>query len=372
MDPGCPLRLAGTKGPHRISDYMPYKVIFDNGLLSRAESYAASLATGVAIPGVYLAEHVKRDGVPIAPLELLERLVQTKRPQIFAESAVAGDGSDWNAKELSLLGDISIAAEVEVFDDGRHFDPMPHMPPFAGTLVFTCGALLANGRGNLTPDFQEIAQDGRINQAVCNALYLRRLRPVFGFIQATAAARARNAVVTVPGLGCGQFAGNFLGQMGSVLQLALEHVLDTMSHRLTNVSVVVFDPYNECEDHTAIFGTTEFRVRPLLRSKSPNPQLCKPQSYAERGEDFSHCDLYSLVAWDQVSWPGNDFYAGARATDDGVKAAATSSMLAMTGIAGRYDTQRAQYQPPSQYRSWGDCVHRNRLTLSVRDPFIFG
>ena len=37
-------------------------------------------------------------------------------------------------------------------------------------------------------------------------------------------------------------------------------------------------------------------------------------------------DLFSVVAWDHVSWPGNDFYAGQRKTDDGVKAAATTAM----------------------------------------------
>lgn len=47
------------------------------------------------------------------------------------------------------------------------------------------------------------------------------------------------------------------------------------------------------------------------------PQLCPPQRYAEHGDDFSHCQRFSVVAWDHVSWPGNDFYGGARATDDG-------------------------------------------------------
>ena len=35
------------------------------------------------------------------------------------------------------------------------------------------------------------------------------------------------------------------------------------------------------------------------------------------------------MAWDYVSWPGNDFYGDLRNTDDGVKAAATNSMEVM-------------------------------------------
>ena len=57
------------------------------------------------------------------------------------------------------------------------------------------------------------------------------------------------------------------------------------------------------------------------------------------GNDFNDMDLYIVVAWDHVSWPGNDFYIGARATDDGVKAAATDVMFKMTGIEGSYDSR---------------------------------
>jgi hypothetical protein len=204
----------------------------------------------------------------------------------------------------------------------------------------------------------------------CNRLYERRLQPVFGYIQARAADRQRQALVTVPGLGCGQFAGPFLGRMGPVMQQALEHVLTGMNGSISRIRAVVFDPYNECQDVATTIGATRFRVRPLLRSRHPNPQLCWPEQYVEGGDDFSDCDLYSLVAWDQVSWPGNDFYASARATDDGVKAAATSSMLAMTGIPGRFDANRGQYLPPDGYSNWRDCVEKNGLTLRIADPFV--
>jgi hypothetical protein len=53
---------------------------------------------------------------------------------------VAGDGSNWNVSELGLLGDLSIAVPVAVFDDGTHDTPMPHEISFGGTLVFTPGA----------------------------------------------------------------------------------------------------------------------------------------------------------------------------------------------------------------------------------------
>lgn len=350
---------------------MHYQVIFERGLLARAEVYLTALAEGKTTPGSLLRERLPPRGQGRCAHALLELLLQTKRPQIFAESAVAGDGSDWNGTELALLGDISIATPVSVFDDGRHHAPEPHSPPFDGTLVFACGALLANGRGHPTPDLLEVTAGGsRIDQAAYTALYRRRLRPVFAYIQHTARARGRFALVTVPGLGCGQFAGRFAGRMGPLLLNAIASVLQEMSPAIDRIRLVVFDPYNECEDRSATFGATELRVRPLLRSRNPHPQLCRPEAYAEAGDAFAECDLYSVVAWDHVSWPGNDFYAGARATDDGVKAAATDSMRAMTGIRGQYDAGRAMYLPPDGYRTWDQCVARNGLTLQLGKPFI--
>lgn len=78
------------------------------------------------------------------------------------------------------------------------------------------------------------------------------------------------------------------------------------------------------------------------------------------------------MAWDQVSWPGNDFYTGARVTDDGVKAAATNAMTAMTGVAGRYDPPLNQYQPPEPYLYSEDCIVRNQLTLHLVEQTCIG
>jgi len=57
-------------------------------------------------------------------------LFETKEPRYFAESEVYGDGTDWNLTELGLLGDVSVAVPVTIFDDGRHTSPSMHPPPF--------------------------------------------------------------------------------------------------------------------------------------------------------------------------------------------------------------------------------------------------
>lgn len=55
--------------------------------------------------------------------ELLGLLFDTKTPQIFAESAVKGDGSDWNNEGSRLLGDVSVAVPMGIYDNGQHEDP---------------------------------------------------------------------------------------------------------------------------------------------------------------------------------------------------------------------------------------------------------
>ena len=90
-------------------------------------------------------------------------------------------------------------------------------------------------------------------------------------------------------------------------------------------------------------------------------------AYSEHTDNFSDCALYSIVAWDPVSWPGNDFFMGFRATDDGVKSAATNSMSVLTGVEGEYDPARGKYQPPQPYHNWQavveDEVRMRRLRL---------
>jgi len=335
-----------------------YSIIIPDGTLVRARDYLEALRTGEGRAGAFL--HDRLQGVDLRAItehELLGKLFDTKRPQIFAETSVVGDGSDWNLTELGLLGDVSVAVPVTVFDDGNYSSPTPHDPPFSGVLIFTPGALLRNGHGYTPADWNEATTgDGQLSVEGFYNLYRRRLLPVLHYINERAGT-PRSAFVTVPGIGCGQFAGPFRGQLGIRVQQVLERLLTEYGGSLPNVKCIYFDPYGECQNFRREIQGISFMVRPLKDSgNQAKSQLCRPVAYAEKGDDFSGCSLYSIVAWDHVSWPGNDFYAGSRATDDGVKAAATSSMSALTGVEGWYDPARGKYLPPKPYSTWGAVV----------------
>ena len=346
-----------------------YSILIPEESLFRAIEYLRALRVGRAELGALLRDRLRgADLRAMTVQDLLGKLFDTKQPQIFAETAVVGDGSDWNLTELGLLGDISIAVPVTIFDDGNHSAPTPHATALSGVLVFTPGALLRNGRGHTPADWNEAtASDGQLSTEGYYSLYRRRLLPVFRYIN-DRAAKPRSAFVTVPGLGCGQFAGPFRGQLGTRMQAVLQRLLTECGGSFPNLKCVYFDPYSECENFRCEIHGISFMVRPLrVPGNQAMPQLCPPAAYAENDDDFSGCALYSIVAWDHVSWPGNDFFAGSRATDDGVKAAATSSMSVLTGVGGEYDPARGKYQPPQPYSNWravvDDRMRRGNLRL---------
>ena len=326
---------------------------------SRLSEYETAIRSGHDQPGVRLAETLKADD------NFTTALLRTKLPQIFAESAVAGDGSDWNLTELGLLGDISVAMDVTVFDDGRHTGPEVLDEPFDAGLVFVPGALLRSGGPAKPADWGEVVDHhGRIVPDAYDALYARRLLPGFRWIEERALECGQMALVTLPGLGCGQFAGPFRGRLGVELERALRRFLDRHGEGFTNIRNVIYDPYNECRPARAVHGGIDFRVRPL--TMGGRPQLSNPVAHADGDDDrggLDGCRLFSFVAWDHVSWPGNDFYGGARATDDGVKAAATNAMEVTTGVVGSYSVKRNEYLPPEPHRTWGGLVRGLGVTF---------
>jgi hypothetical protein len=201
-------------------------------------------------------------------------------------------------------------------------------------------------------------------------LYERRLLPAFIHANNLANQKGKIALITIPGMGCGQFAGKFHGQLGSQLRKTLITFLETHGNKFTNIKVVYFDPYQECQNERIEIDGISLFVRPLTKGNIDKPQLCQPQQYAEDGDNFTDYELFSFVAWDHVSWPGNDFYIGARSTDDGVKAAATNLMTVMTGIEGEYNPQIHSYCQPAKYETWKNVVLKNKLQLAVADNLI--
>lgn len=299
--------------------------------------------------------------------DFLEILFQTKQPQIFAESAIHGNGKDWNLTELGILGDISVAVPVTIFDNGQHRNPLVHTKPFEGVLLYTPGALLRNDVGNEPADWAAVTTEDKLDYKKYYDLYERRLLPLFIYANKEALKVHKKAFITIPGLGCGMFAGRFQGKLGVLLKQVLVDLLEKHGAQFPNIQAVYYDPYQECKNERLEIQAISLMIRPLTQGNKGKSQLAQLSAFEEASDDFSNGLLFSVVAWDHVSWPGNDFYVNSRATDDGVKAAATSSMFAMTGIEGTYNKESYTYQPPAPYQNWNQVIYKNHLDLRLKE-----
>jgi len=348
-----------------------YSIILSQESFERLDDYVLFLKEGGQC-GSNLSRILSKDSRnDLNPHMLIEALLNTKYPQIFAESMVLGEGSDWTLTELGLLGDISIGMTVTIYDNGAHQNPIIHDNPFVGHLVYTPGALLRNDQDHTPADWLDVTENGEYDREKYYRLYERRLLPAFRYIDAKAIERGRPAFITIPGIGCGQFAGPYRGRMGHLLRAALYRFLNKHGQSFSDIKAVYYDPYNECEDETRTLSGIRFIVRPLIPNNENKSQLSRIDVLTpEFGDEYSDCELYSFVAWDHVSWPGNDYYLGDRATDDGVKAAATDTMFVMTGIKGRYSKDQKRYVPPPDFTNWIEVVNQNSITLRVADNVL--
>ena len=254
---------------------MRYRILLHEESYGRAAAYFGDWQAGRVEAGAYLRRGLDALGdPPLATEGFLACLINSKRPQIFAESAVAGDGRDWNQRELSIMGDVAIAVPVTVYDDGKHDTPAVHAEPFAATLLYVPGALLRNGRGQTPADWEEVTAGGALNYAAYYALYERRLLPSFLYANDAARALGQQALLTIPGIGCGQFAGRFQGQLGAVFKDVLADFLARFSSRLPHIRAVYYDPYRECANERVEIEQIAFLVRPLTQRNEDKPQLC--------------------------------------------------------------------------------------------------
>jgi hypothetical protein len=346
------------------ADEVGYTNLLHKTSFARAETYLDELKANKLTAGTLLQNILRSRKIGLLTVtEFIECLLNTKKTQIFAESSVLGDGSDWNLTELALLGDISMAMEVDVFDNALHYSTVVHSSPFKALLIYMPGALLRNGTGNIPADWKEVTDNKHVSFAAYYSLYERRLLPCLLHANEVAQSQGVKTIITIPGLGCGQFAGKFKGQLGATLKQVLSDLLTKYAAQLSSVKAVYYDPFDECKNERFEIEHISLLIRPLLKDNEGKGQLCLPSDYEDIDGEFSECTLTSFVAWDHVSWPGNDFYIGSRATDDGVKAAATSTMAMMTSFTGQYSVDSISYHPPHGYQTWGDVVAKNDLSL---------
>lgn len=353
-----------------MSEKPKYRTLIDQKVVLKLVTYLEQAKTNPDEMGAYLKNQLQKankDISDLTPSEFLEIMIQTKIPQIFAESQIRGDKSDWSQKELEILGDVGMSVPVNIYDNGVHRGSgiQNHDEPFEGELLFVPGALLS---GN-SPDLKEVTTpDGKISEEEFFKLYERRLLPQL--IRANQSAGKEGAVVTIPGMGCGAFAGKFEGKLEPILRKSLERIIEKHQDKLTNVKAIVFDPNENTqgmEDKTRNIGKTTF-ISKAGKFGTVNSQLKKPEEY---DASLKGAKFFSIVAWDHVSWPGNDFYSqNSRQTDDGVKGAASNVCQVLTGKAGEYDKATHKFKTKSNHDDWDSVIAAEEIQLHSKDSTL--
>jgi len=369
-----------------------YKVLCSEATLKRTAAYQDDLISGKKQPGIYLRTRIAHLDIDIAKQtreEFASTLFETKRLACFAEREVLGNGLDWNGDEEALLSDYSVYVPVTVFDDGKHTTPTVYSDTerFEGHLVYTVGALLKNAFELINSDLARVVKAGKVDPTALYQLYENRLLPVLLTINQVMADKAhantasiiKKALITIPGLGCGVFSGDFKATIGDQLEAALERLLRTHVHALPYIKAVYFDRYSSGNASRKLIPSTtsegiHFICRPFTKSGDKGrAQLCHPSEYEDTPGEFADCEVFSLVAWDFASWVTNDLIRGGvvagRTTDDGVKGSATDTLTKITGYPGSHNGDEQPAAPtynPENYATWNECISQEGLTFSAK------
>ncbi len=217
-----------------------------------------------------------------------------------------------------------------------------------GTLLFTPGVLLCPH----SPDYTEVVRvDGKLNTEAYNALVERRLLPLLLHADDEAQKAGNKAIIALPGVGCGYFAGKFKHSIDQAFQTAVQTMLEKHKNSFSQIALV------QMEGEQKFSGTDVGNIK-FKMSKNRRGLLSKPEVW---GKEYKDCKLYKVVAWDHLSWPGNDFYdRNTRRTDDGVSAAATNICEVMTGVQGSYHPEAKKFLYENGQDDW-------RKVIKMRD-----
>eukprot|EP00924_Labyrinthula_sp_SR-Ha-C_P003067 snap_masked-scaffold_50-processed-gene-0.32-mRNA-1 protein AED:1.00 eAED:1.00 QI:0/-1/0/0/-1/1/1/0/409 len=358
----------------------PYDIFMGEKAWDGMKEYYDYLCNPSKRPGKYLLQRCRQRHKMVHEMDeftFINCLLATKRLLFYTHENTQGGGEDWQDREFEILGEINLGMKVLAFDNGV---PEPddgwkvdhtfkiHEKPIEAYLLFTPCILLKHPRyyyGD-TPDYtnnvqieeNKEAEDQEENykedwliQDKYSISFEKRVLPVLHYANYKAETEGKKAVITMPILGRDRFAGAFKEQIPEFVSVAMKTLLDNHHESLGNVKCIIYDSEIYLENDTFTAGGIQFRTRPLEGNESKRP-LASFEDLAEDEDDFSDCVLFKIVNWDQVSFPGNEFLADDRATDNGTAAAATNCLEKIFGLTTEYDPEKRCYKQPENFPDW--------------------
>ena len=235
--------------------------------------------------------------------------------------------AEWNLCANSIL----VVPKVTAYDEGQRNDVKIVKEPFETNLLYISGPLLVVD--STYPDLndaKDIITQRVLNTGSYNDLIEERVLPALLNINAMAKKEDKKAVIGMPGLGCGHFAPhNLQSEIPQHFYEAIEAIIDNHGQSLTHIGRIEFSTLST-ESETSIANIQ-------LHQGQNFPGLNIPPGKGEMS--------FRIVAWDPLSWPGNEYYTGSqRSSDDPVSILSTNVLQILTEQAGIYNNEVCRFQ----------------------------
>ena len=246
-----------------------------------------------------------------------------------------GEVKGVNAAERRLLGMISTVSDVTFYDDGGRPTYKKHKEPIKGMLAFTSAPLLAEKHGD-NDLVQKRNQQGKDPVELKVEKYEQaiedRILPVLRHFNDSCRDLEKKAFVTLPGLGCGYFAGGQAAQslVSMAFIKALGNILEKHSADLSSISGVCFDDFGgNYKAAPKKYGSIDFIIG-KGHQEGRIAQLMDPAEYGYKGSV-----LCNIAAWDHMAKEGNEGNRAEcidRQSDDPAKAKASNFLIQLYGL----------------------------------------
>ena len=337
-----------------------FSIAYSDDIEQLLSNYLNALQSGAKTMGVYLAQYIARHQIDINKintLELYQAILRTRLPVIFAERDAKFDGSDWNEDEYHILALASNTTEVLAYGNGSSgyktaIDFKFHDKPQRMHLLHCYGPILKEG----LPDYKNLVKNGNLQYHEYYEDIREKWLPELLKFNASVGQAGKKGIAFIPGIGCGEYAGEFRGIMGIFLNQAIIDILQNYNKILTNIIGVVFDPFDECEGHCEEIGHIKYCVAPSAK-EHPQPlkaldgkvMVLAPLSSTKERIDFfrtlypgiqleeDKIVLLTKNPGDLIAGIGCDVVAGHKVTGDGRNVGDTDAMAVHTGEEGVYD-----------------------------------
>ncbi len=321
--------------------------------------------------------------------DLMDALVRTWQATIFAEKAggnfgIQGNGDDWTEREIALSGRLGyVVKDVSV---GTRRTELPFMLTEEDTsgldehrvhFLFTNGPLL---NGPVPCDKTEVVDSAtdKITLERLTKYYEARLLPLFAEAQNMALERGKDAVIALPALGAGQFAGKYkkVGEQPLInaLETVFQQILITHRSSLPNIRALVFDRWSdrnvEAQDPAPIHADNGEAIGAFfIREASgalDGPRV-GPGILAEAGKHHASlegCMKFVVPAGDHISIAMNDAASGSPQTNEGGTTAPTNIAAQIYTAEDGVWTEDHMYVPAIG-KTWCQYADENEVVMAV-------